>query len=227
MTTPLSFDQWHDALRGQPQQPQHAQHSDIQLIRRMLAEHVARHTRPLAQITQQMKDDFIARAYREGVLRSQPGAAPLAQANSSANQIAQVALPHSAANQRWYKLAACIAVLGVALPLLWQLQHSQAPGTDTGPDATMRGGEQAQHITSPDPQAKANQIAQVLRSAGITPRIAGEGKRVDIQALVPAGAVEVRAQLAALGVEVPVHGRLNVRLSHSGDELIEIKPMNL
>ena len=122
-----------------------------------------------------------------------------------------MALPHSAANQRWYKLAACIAVLGVALPLLWQLQHTQVPGT-TGLDATMRGGEQAQNITSPDPQAKANQIAQILQSAGITPRITGEGRRIDIQALVPVQAVEVRAQLAEMGINVPGHGRLNVKV---------------
>lgn len=208
MTTPLNFDQWHDALRGHPQQPQHAQQSDILLMSRMLTEHVARHSRA---VTQKMKDDFIARAYREGVLRSQPGVAHLAHTPSSAGPTTSVALRHSAANQRWYKVAACIAVLGVALPLLWQLQHTQVPGT-TGLDATMRGGEQAQNITSPDPQAKANQIAQILQSAGITPRITGEGRRIDIQALVPVQAVEVRAQLAEMGINVPGHGRLNVKV---------------
>lgn len=102
----------------------------------------------------------------------------------------------------------CVALLGVWLANQTPPVELQAPAEDA---SVVRGDEAAAQVGANNPDALAVRITQALQRAGLpVRRLDLPGGAVQLQAKLPAQAQALRRELAALGVEVPAHGRLNL-----------------
>lgn len=153
------------------------------------------------------EDRLIARWRSEGMLAGRGGATGRASGRSLATWW----------RRHWAWLAAPASVLATAgVVMLVVVRQPEAPpgsdghrAEDAGP--AMRGAEQAQTIANPNPAELAERIAAVLQPPRFKlrrERLGAAGYR--IQALVPADELQARRELAALGLDVPSHGRLDV-----------------
>ena len=147
---------------------------------------------------------LIARWRAEGVFRGKPE--PAARAARSTAP----ARPAWRDAWRWWLPTSAIALLSLWLwPWGQQAAWPPAPGED---EATrMRGAEQAQRLSVASPTQTANQLAEVFQrhSLRASQRQMSDGT-VQVQALVPPTEVAARESLQAMGVSVPVHGRLDL-----------------
>jgi hypothetical protein len=105
--------------------------------------------------------------------------------------------------------AMAVVVLGVGT---WQMLPTNL-GT-TNEESVMRGEDQAVRVHADAPQEMARRIEQLLQGHGIRFRqLTLASGAVQIQALIPGPAQEVRQALLQQGVAVPPHGRLNLIIS--------------
>jgi hypothetical protein len=118
-----------------------------------------------------------------------------------------------AGRRAWMALGTLALAAGVGLGV-W-MQDSRQPGAADGADAGIsRGDERPQELQAADPLAVAQQVeAALLRSHLALRRVDLPDGAVQLQARVPAQAVPARQDLAALGITVPSHGRLDLVIS--------------
>jgi hypothetical protein len=166
------------------------------------------------------EDALVARWRRLGLLQGtvpQEVATPAAPSDgsggllSAAQAIRKVPAP---TKRPWWQWATLPVLVGVAALLLWPSRALFGPpaGVPADDAAVMRGTEGPQVIVSDRPNELATQVEAALRKRQfIFRRVALAASAVQLQAKLPA-AIDpaLAAELSALGVQVPAHGRLDV-----------------
>lgn len=119
-----------------------------------------------------------------------------------------------ASNARWFALAAGIAAIVAAIPLINLLQRPS--GTETGAEEALqlRGGAPMQTVRTVSPARTAEEIERRLMKLGAMVRREGfEEESVTLSAsIAPEQIVEARRALADFGIKVGDDGRLRVML---------------
>lgn len=107
-------------------------------------------------------------------------------------------------------LALASVLMGVWVTRGPQVDGHKAPGQD-GDAGVMRGADAVPQVTAADPAALAQRVLAALQSHQIAARrVDLPSGSVQLQARIPADAAAARQDLAALGIPVPAHGRLDV-----------------
>lgn len=114
---------------------------------------------------------------------------------------------------------AAMLPLGAALcGLLW-LQLAPRDEGNVDEANVLRGAESALQLRAAEPQRRAAELQALLQRHGVASRLlALPSGQMQLQALVPpadgGAATGLRQALAAEGVDVPAHGRLNLLIRH-------------
>lgn len=228
-----SFSAWFSALTGNVagnSAATAAGAAEGQFMRQLLAARAKATMPPLQQPSVDMLDaidraweNIKTRAQLEGLFGSQatPQATASTPSRSAANAFAGWrfgGVPSAfAANQSKYALAASIAVLVIGLGALMRT----IPTLNPPDEVVMRGEEQAQRISTANPEQLANQIERILQENKYPysrKNLTSPANAIQIQAKLPpianpaAAPSPASAALKALSVQVPEHGRLNIVL---------------
>jgi hypothetical protein len=107
---------------------------------------------------------------------------------------------------------AIVAALVLSAVALLLASRPTADSPDAMGGVVMRGDEKAQQLLVANPIALADQVEAVLREEGIPSRRAVVGQSVELQAKLSALSSAGRSKLVAMGVVVPPHSRLNLRI---------------
>ena len=107
---------------------------------------------------------------------------------------------------------AIVAALVLSAVALFLASRPTADTPDAMGGVVMRGDEKAQQLLIANPIALADQVEAVLREEGIPSRRIVVGQSVELQAKLSALSSAGRSKLVAMGVVVPPHGRLNLRI---------------
>lgn len=188
-------------LRGESPagEPSAAHQFGAQLRERLQSEESAVTPKPDAA-----DEALIARWRAEGVFRGRPSP------DDRARPLSAPAKARWREGWRWWLPTSAIALLSLWLwPWGQQVTWPPSPGDDEA--SRMRGAEQAQRLSVASPAETAAQLALVFQRHGLraSQRPLSDGS-VQVQALVPPTALAAREALQALGVQVPVHGRLDL-----------------
>jgi hypothetical protein len=224
---PTSLDLWLSGLQGRELDPEHGEPADYRegcLLRELFVDRAqSRQADATAQPSPTTESEethwraILEKARQDGlfVQPQQPGAAGWWRRLTGSGQ-GGADIQHkgttrrAAANQRFYALAAGIAVMAVGLTIV--MENMKITPTDDGGEVVFRGDEAAQRIVVPAGQAAAlaDRIEAVLKQHQLVYRRTNVGPAaIQIQAKVPPGSL-ARQPLEKLGVSVPEHGRLNI-----------------
>ncbi len=107
---------------------------------------------------------------------------------------------------------AILAALVLSSVALFLASRPTADSPDAMGGVVMRGDEKAQQLLVANPIALADQVEAVLRGEDIPSRRIVVGQSVELQAKLSALSSAGRSKLVAMGVVVPPHGRLNLRI---------------
>ncbi len=117
-------------------------------------------------------------------------------------------LNQQAASRAAYATSATLAILAIGLVMLLSPQLK----TPEAESIVWRGVEKAQVLHTDQPQRLANEVMGTLSKHQIKARRIDHQNEIEIQAKIPPEALSARSELQQLGIVIPDHGRLFVRL---------------
>jgi hypothetical protein len=175
---------WLDALKGRDTLSTPPEIlREAKAVQNLLAAHVEKRLVPANEHDVQR---FIFRLKKEGLLKSE---------------------------RRISGVFAALASIGFVVLALVIMQPWKALKQESLEDSQVwRGGEDAQVLKANHPQQLANEIMGILSQSQLTARRIDHQNQIQIQAKIPAEAISARSELQRLGIVVPDHGRLFLRL---------------
>lgn len=171
----------------------------------------------LGKLRRSMAEAEVKAAARPGSTVPPQGASRIF-AGGWLNRVKNITAQWFATHRMRYALTAVIGLLAVSIGLSLYHDPASLSGGEDATETVWRGSEETQILRASNPLARADDIERILTRHGIlVRRVAGEGT-ILLQARVPMEdewlVGELRERLVPLGVKLPQHGRVDIRVTH-------------